>query len=65
MQSSVALKAIEMGFADSVVKQTILKKIKSTGSGYSNVEALVEDCFHNMPESASYKTEEQSNLTPI
>ncbi|KAM6923759.1 E3 ubiquitin-protein ligase XIAP [Xenentodon cancila] len=60
LQSPVALKAIEMGFECSMVEKTILKKISSTGSGYSNVEALVEDCFDSTAESKSTNTEQQN-----
>lgn len=46
----MARKAIEMGLEPSIVEKTITEKISRTGSGYSNLEALFEDCFNNTPE---------------
>ena len=61
----MALKAIEMGIEHSVVRQTILKKMSSTGSGYSTVEALVMDCLQSPEEGTSNKTGEQSSAPLI
>lgn len=57
LQSEMAQKAIGMGIDPSTVEKTILRKIR-TGSNYSNVEALVEDCFETQ-ESSDEKTQEQ------
>ncbi|XP_017275162.1 E3 ubiquitin-protein ligase XIAP [Kryptolebias marmoratus] len=50
-QSEMARKAIEIGIEPSMVERSILQKIDRTGSGFSNVEALVEDCLSNTAES--------------
>ncbi|XP_068442335.1 E3 ubiquitin-protein ligase XIAP [Clinocottus analis] len=50
LQSAMAQKAIGMGLEPSVVEKTILDKISATGSGYSTVEELVEDCLSNSQE---------------
>lgn len=60
LQSSMAQKAIEMGLEPSVVEKAVLEKINRTGSGYSSLEALVEDCFNNSPlQSDTARTLEQ------
>ncbi|CAG5992431.1 unnamed protein product [Menidia menidia] len=59
LRLDVAQKALEMGIESSVVEKTILKKISSTGSGYSTVEALVEDCLNGTAEDNSEQTQEQ------
>uniref|UniRef100_A0A3P8SR03 E3 ubiquitin-protein ligase XIAP n=1 Tax=Amphiprion percula TaxID=161767 RepID=A0A3P8SR03_AMPPE len=51
LQSEMAQKAIEMGLEPSVVEKTILDKISRTGSDYTKLELLVEDCLNNSPES--------------
>ncbi|XP_075960011.1 E3 ubiquitin-protein ligase XIAP [Anarhichas minor] len=45
LQSAVAQTAIGMGLEPGVVEKTILEKIGKTGSGYSTVEELMEDCL--------------------
>ncbi|KAM9376447.1 E3 ubiquitin-protein ligase XIAP [Pholidichthys leucotaenia] len=45
LRSAMAQKALEMGLKSSVVEKIILEKISETGSGYSRVEDLVEDCL--------------------
>ncbi|XP_023258653.1 baculoviral IAP repeat-containing protein 8-like [Seriola lalandi dorsalis] len=55
----MAQNAIGMGLEPCVVEKTILMKIRRTGSGYSSLEALLEDCFNNTPESATAMTEQQ------
>ncbi|KAM4555935.1 E3 ubiquitin-protein ligase XIAP [Odontesthes bonariensis] len=59
LQSDLAQKAIEVGIEPSVVERTILKKMSRTGSGFSSVEALVEGCLEDTPESYSDQTQEQ------
>ncbi|XP_023251657.1 E3 ubiquitin-protein ligase XIAP isoform X1 [Seriola lalandi dorsalis] len=59
LQSDMAQNAIGMGLEPCVVEKTILMKIRRTGSGYSSLEALLEDCFNNTPESATAMTEQQ------
>ncbi|XP_044062011.1 E3 ubiquitin-protein ligase XIAP isoform X2 [Siniperca chuatsi] len=59
LRSAMAQKAISMGLEPSVVEKTTLEKISRTGSGYSSLEALVEDCLNNTPESDAVKTPEQ------
>lgn len=56
LQSAMAQKAIGMGVEPSVVEKTILEKISKTGSSYSSLEALVEDCHNNTPESDAIGT---------
>lgn len=58
LRSAMAQKAIAMGLDPSVVEKTILEKISGTGTGYSSLEALMEDCINNTPESDAYKTDE-------
>ncbi|XP_068181619.1 E3 ubiquitin-protein ligase XIAP isoform X2 [Antennarius striatus] len=58
-QSAMTQRAIEMGLHPSVVERTTLDKISRTGSGYSSLEALVEDCLNNTPQSDVTKTPEQ------
>lgn len=59
----MAQKAIERGLDPSVVEKTILEKISRTGTSYSTLEALMEDCNNNMPKSDAMTTE-QGTLTP-
>ncbi|XP_070769393.1 E3 ubiquitin-protein ligase XIAP [Enoplosus armatus] len=49
LRSAMAQKAIGMGLEPSVVEKTTLEKISRTGSGYSSLEALIEDCLNNTP----------------
>lgn len=51
LQSALAQKAIEMGLELSVVERTILEKTSRTGSGYSSLEALIQDCLNCPPQS--------------
>lgn len=51
----MAQKAIGMGLEPSVVEKTILEKISRTGSNYPTLEALMEDCLNNTPESDAVK----------
>lgn len=51
----MAQEAIRMGLEHSVVEKTILEKISRTGSGYSTLEALLNDCFNNTTESHAAK----------
>lgn len=57
LQSAVAQKAIEIGLDPSVVEKTTLEKIGRTGTGYSSLQALMEDCLNNTPESAAAETQ--------
>ncbi|XP_041845963.1 E3 ubiquitin-protein ligase XIAP isoform X2 [Melanotaenia boesemani] len=57
LQSDMAQKAIGIGIDPSTVEKTILKKIR-TGSSYSSVEELVEDCLETQ-ESHDDRTQEQ------
>lgn len=59
LQSAMAQKAIEMGLEPSAVEKTILEKISRTGSGYSTLEALMEDCLNNTPDSDAANTQRQ------
>lgn len=54
LQSSVAQRAIvEMGLEPSVVERTILERIRTYGSPYSSITALVEDCLNPPDNEAS------------
>ncbi|KAM4621656.1 E3 ubiquitin-protein ligase XIAP [Polymixia lowei] len=59
LQSSMAQRAIEMGLEPATVERTILEKIKRTGSNYTSLEALVQDCLNHTPESDAVMSEEQ------
>ncbi|XP_030001254.1 E3 ubiquitin-protein ligase XIAP [Sphaeramia orbicularis] len=59
LRSTVAQKAIEVGLEPSMVEQTILDKMSRTGSGYSSLEELVEDCLNNPPQSEASNKEEK------
>lgn len=65
LRSAMAQKAIEMGLDPSVVEKTILEKISSTGSGYSSLQGLVEDCLNNTPESDAVKMEDEDPLEKL
>lgn len=58
----MAQKAIGMGLEPSVVEKTILEKIIGTGTGYSSLEALMEDCINNMQDCDASQTEEQGTV---
>ncbi|KAJ8014966.1 hypothetical protein DPEC_G00021250 [Dallia pectoralis] len=45
LQSAMAQKAVEMGLESDLVKRTILEKMRNTTTGYSTIEALLQDCF--------------------
>ncbi|KAK5865094.1 hypothetical protein PBY51_016285 [Eleginops maclovinus] len=64
LRSDMAQKAIEMGLEPSVVEKTILEKISTTSSGYSTLEALVEDCLHNtqLSDAASSQGQDEDPL---
>lgn len=47
LQSAMAQKVIDMGLDPSVVERVTLEKVRTTGSGYSSVETLVEDCLNS------------------
>lgn len=55
----MAQKVIELGLEPSVVESTIFEKMNRTGSGYSCIEALVEDCLCHSP--TSERTEERGS----
>ncbi|XP_034453580.1 E3 ubiquitin-protein ligase XIAP [Hippoglossus hippoglossus] len=57
LRSAMAQKAVEMGLNPCEVEKTILEKISRTGSGYSSLEALLEDCLNNSHESDTTETE--------
>lgn len=61
----MAQKAIEMGLEPGVVERTTLEKIIRTGSGYSSLEALMEDCLNNTPESDAPETQEQGTVDTV
>lgn len=65
LRSALAQKALGMGLKPCVVEKTIKEKISRTGSGYSSLEALVEDCLKNTPESDTARTEEQGTVPPV
>lgn len=59
LQSAMAQKAIGMGLEPTVVERTILEKMSRTGSDYSSLEALLQDCFNKTPDSDAAKAEEE------
>lgn len=61
----MAQKAIGMGLEPSVVEKTTLEKISRTGSGYSTLEELMEDCLNNTPESDAANSQEQGTVNPV
>lgn len=61
LRSAMAQKAIEMGLEPSVVERTTLEKISRTGSDYSSLEALVEDCLNNAPQSGAATMEQDED----
>uniref|UniRef100_A0A8C6TT65 E3 ubiquitin-protein ligase XIAP n=1 Tax=Neogobius melanostomus TaxID=47308 RepID=A0A8C6TT65_9GOBI len=61
LQSSMAQKAIEMGLEPSLVARTITERMRTTGLGYSSVQALVEDCLNNPPDSEASTTAKQDD----
>ena len=65
LRSAVAQKAVEMGLNPCEVEKTILEKISRTGSGYSSLEALLEDCLNNSHESDTTETEKQGTVPPV
>lgn len=62
LQSAMAQKAIEMGLEPSLVERITLEKISRTGSGYSSLEALMEDCLGSTPQNDPPKAEEQGTV---
>lgn len=65
LQSDLAQKAIEIGLEPSVVERIILEKTSRTGSGYSSLQALIEDCLHSPPQSNAAKAEGQGTVLPV
>lgn len=65
LQSAIAQKAIEMGLEPSVVERITLEKISRTGSGYSCLEALMEDCLNSTSQSDAAKAQEQGTVPPV
>ncbi|KAM9357281.1 E3 ubiquitin-protein ligase XIAP [Symphorus nematophorus] len=65
LRSAMAQKAIDMGLEPSVVETTILEKIGRTGSGYSSLEELVEDCINNRPRSDAAQEEDEDPLEKL
>ncbi|XP_071394537.1 E3 ubiquitin-protein ligase XIAP [Centroberyx affinis] len=59
LHSAMAQRAIGMGLEPAVVEKTILEKISRTGSGYSSLEALLQDCLNQTPDSDAAMTEEK------
>ncbi|XP_053735640.1 E3 ubiquitin-protein ligase XIAP isoform X1 [Synchiropus splendidus] len=64
LKSSMAQKAVEMGLDPQVVKNTILEKMQNTGTAYSDLETLVQDCYSNSQESTASNGEQQDE-TPL
>ncbi|XP_049898871.1 E3 ubiquitin-protein ligase XIAP [Epinephelus moara] len=65
LQSAMAQKAIEMGLEPSAVERTILEKMSRTGSSYSTLKALIEDCLNNTPDSDAAKTQDEDPLEKL
>lgn len=61
LQGSIAQKAIEMGLEPSLVERTILNRMRTTGSGYYNVQSLVEDCLNNEDNEVSTGAEQDDD----
>ncbi|KAM6953277.1 E3 ubiquitin-protein ligase XIAP isoform 2-T2 [Aplochiton taeniatus] len=59
LRSAMTQKAIEMGLEPSLVERTVQEKIQRTGSDYSNLEALLHDCFNKTPDTNVTMAEEQ------
>ncbi|KAK2903903.1 hypothetical protein Q8A73_010560 [Channa argus] len=59
LQSAMAQKAIEIGIEPIVVEKTIKEKIDRSGSAYSSVEELIQDCYNNTPENNTASTDKQ------
>ncbi|XP_028316309.1 E3 ubiquitin-protein ligase XIAP [Gouania willdenowi] len=57
LQSPMAQKAIEMGLDPSMVEKIMLEKINKTGSNYSSLKLLIEDCFNRNPDSDAATTQ--------
>ncbi|XP_010795491.1 baculoviral IAP repeat-containing protein 8-like [Notothenia coriiceps] len=55
----MAQKAIEAGLEPSVVEKTILEKISTTGSGYSDLEVLMDDCLNDTAKSDAASSQSQ------
>lgn len=58
----MAQRAIEAGLEPSVVEKTILEKISATGSGYSTLEALMDDCFNDTAMSDAASSQSQGTV---
>ncbi|XP_041652852.1 E3 ubiquitin-protein ligase XIAP [Cheilinus undulatus] len=59
LHSPMAQEAVAMGLDPSAVENCILEKLERTGSGYSSLEELVEDCQKNIQERDPAKSQEQ------
>lgn len=64
LRSTIAQKAIDMGFEPSVVEKTILEKISTTGSGFSSLGELVE-AYLGAQENSSAKSQEQGIIPHV
>lgn len=62
LQSAMAQKVIAMGLDPSVVERITLEKIRTTGSGYSSVETLVEDCLNSTAPSNAATAQDQGTV---
>lgn len=45
----MAQKALEMGLDAATVEKAIQDHLSKTGSGYSSIEALIQDCLNTTP----------------
>uniref|UniRef100_A0A1A7YLH5 E3 ubiquitin-protein ligase XIAP n=1 Tax=Iconisemion striatum TaxID=60296 RepID=A0A1A7YLH5_9TELE len=64
-QLKICKEVVEMGINPSVVRKTVLKKISRTASGYSSVEALVEDCLHDAPREEITEEQDENPLEKL
>lgn len=55
----MARTVLEMGLDPSVVERITQEKIQTTGSGYSSVETLVEDCLNSTAPSEAATAQDQ------
>nr|XP_046261254.1 E3 ubiquitin-protein ligase XIAP [Scatophagus argus] len=65
LRCEMAQKALEVGLEPSVVERTILEKIGRTGSGYSSLEALMEDCLNDRTHSDAAQTLDEDPLEKL
>ncbi|KAF7229543.1 E3 ubiquitin-protein ligase XIAP [Nothobranchius furzeri] len=64
-QLQICKKVVEMGIDPGVVRKTILMKISRTGSGYSRVEALVDDCLNGTPRGEMTEEQDENPLEKL